>query len=605
MKHRSIKKHFPLSVKTGLALYLILGITAVLLIPAIISNYIYSEKLKKNALSSAEYMIEQSAQELQRYIASLNNVILFLAGSEEVTHALSSKVVEYDTHDLNNLLFYTQNYILPEIQSIDLLGENGKKFNLELDISSKFATNPTVAWRQDKFIDESWYQHILASNEPTWFPLHESSYTTNAQLPVMDMGVCVRDIFTYRRIGIVHVELTPEALAAKIPTHLEGQDSGAIYLFDSMGNQIAPVDRLPKGQDIYQIISSHFEASPDSIQNFSYEDQTLVYQQLPSGLSIVGVLSTSEIYADQTPVILYTLGIIFAFACLGVFIVNLLSNKVTQPLSRLVDAMKASEKGHFTVLTAKDSDFIEMQEITQGFTHMTGQITQLMQRMQIEQKKLEEEKFRVLQFQINPHFLYNTLDSIIWLCKENQNEDTILMVSSLMKFYRIALSDGRDFITIQEEIQHVTSYLTIQKLRFKGQFSFTISIDPKIETYITNKLILQPIVENALYHGIQSSGQNGHISILGYCMNQEVIFEIGDTGVGIERTRLERLKKRLEDDDDPNEFGIGLFNVHKRIQFLFGKDYGLSLESEVLFGTNIRITLPVIEEVDYAKSFNS
>lgn len=88
-------------------------------------------------------------------------------------------------------------------------------------------------------------------------------------------------------------------------------------------------------------------------------------------------------------------------------------------------------------------------------------------------------------------------------------------------------------------------------------------------------------------------------------MNQEVIFEIGDTGVGIERTRLERLKKRLEDDDDPNEFGIGLFNVHKRIQFLFGKDYGLSLESEVLFGTNIRITLPVIEEVDYAKSFNS
>jgi two-component system sensor histidine kinase YesM len=197
-----------------------------------------------------------------------------------------------------------------------------------------------------------------------------------------------------------------------------------------------------------------------------------------------------------------------------------------------------------------------------------------------------------LQAKINPHFLYNTLDSVVWMAEQNDTSGVITMVTALARLFRISISKGRDIITLGEELEHVRNYLIIQQIRYRDKFQFSIDMEPGVENLPTIKLIVQPIVENAIYHGIKYLQEMGHLDIKVFKKKPgAVIIEIRDNGVGMDEQRLNTILT-MSSPSQKNGEGIGVRNVHQRIQLYYGSDYGLEISSELDVGTLVRLVIP-------------
>jgi two-component system sensor histidine kinase YesM len=230
-----------------------------------------------------------------------------------------------------------------------------------------------------------------------------------------------------------------------------------------------------------------------------------------------------------------------------------------------------------------------------SFNIMIGKIRDLLDSKIKEQENLKKAELRALQAQINPHFLYNTLDTIIWMAESKKTEQVIEIVSALSKFFRISLSKGKDWITIAEEIERTRSYLIIQKMRYRDILDYKIEIDERVADNTILKLILQPLVENALYHGIKNKREGGTISVRAKLNDEnEVLLEVEDDGIGFTLEKLAQLQAELENDSDDIrvESGFGIGNVNNRIRLYYGKQYGLSVKSEYNTGTCVTLVIP-------------
>lgn len=230
----------------------------------------------------------------------------------------------------------------------------------------------------------------------------------------------------------------------------------------------------------------------------------------------------------------------------------------------------------------------ELEEFCRDITS----ITEAGPEMRFQQKQAE---YLALQNQINPHFLYNTLDSIMWMIESERYQDAVFMVHALGKLFRISLSRGRNIITVGEELQHAGSYLDIQKYRYKNKFTSFFEVEEGIEKYRTIKLIIQPLIENAIYYGMEYMDGEGEIYIRAYTKDQELFIEVADNGPGMPEEQVAGLLTE-ESETRSRGSGIGLKNVHQRIQLYFGTEYGLEIESEPDEGTTVRIHLPKTEE---------
>ena len=217
-----------------------------------------------------------------------------------------------------------------------------------------------------------------------------------------------------------------------------------------------------------------------------------------------------------------------------------------------------------------------------------------------EQENLKKAELRALQAQINPHFLYNTLDTIIWMAESKKTDQVVKIVTALSSFFRISLSKGMDWITIGEEVERIKSYLTIQKMRYHDILDFKIEVDSNVTENTILKLILQPLVENALYHGIKNKRQGGTISVRARRKGEdEVMLEVEDDGIGFTPQKLAQLRAELNDDSGEikTESGYGIGNVNNRIRLYYGKQYGLSVESEYNTGTRVTLVIPAKMEM--------
>jgi two-component system sensor histidine kinase YesM len=237
----------------------------------------------------------------------------------------------------------------------------------------------------------------------------------------------------------------------------------------------------------------------------------------------------------------------------------------------------------------------EITELGMSFNIMIGKIKELLDSKIKEQENLKKAELRALQAQINPHFLYNTLDTIIWMAESKKTDEVVKIVSALSNFFRISLSKGMDWITIGEEVERIRSYLTIQKMRYRDILDFKIEVDEDVAENTILKLILQPLVENALYHGIKNKRQGGTIRVRARRKGpDEVLLEVEDNGIGFMPQKLAQLRLELEDDSGDFKFesGYGIGNVNKRIRLYYGKPYGLSVQSEYNTGTRVTLVIP-------------
>jgi two-component system sensor histidine kinase YesM len=271
-----------------------------------------------------------------------------------------------------------------------------------------------------------------------------------------------------------------------------------------------------------------------------------------------------------------------------------ISRSIYLPIKRLHDVTTTITKNDLQALVNRDN-VDEITELGMSFNIMIGKIRELLDAKMNEQENLKKAELRALQAQINPHFLYNTLDTIVWMAEAQKTDQVIEIVSALSNFFRISLSKGKDWITIGEEIERTKCYLTIQKMRYRDIMDFRIDADEEVLNNTILKLILQPLVENALYHGIKNKRGGGTIIVHARQKNEkEVLLEVEDDGIGFTPDKLAQLQAELADisGEMKLESGFAIGNVNKRIRLYYGKQYGLSVDSEYNTGTCAALVIP-------------
>lgn len=290
----------------------------------------------------------------------------------------------------------------------------------------------------------------------------------------------------------------------------------------------------------------------------------------------------------RTTILFLAIGSIFLVGILW-FVSLQIANSITRPIKKLSENIQLVGRGDFTVRSVESYDD-EIQTLSDTFDGMVGQIGSLLEDVKEEQTNLRQTELKLLQAQINPHFLYNTFDTIIWLAEDHQDEQVVEMITSLSNFFRTTLSRGEDFINLGEEEVHVRSYLEIQQFRYRDILEYEIIIPEGLHEYKVPKLTLQPLVENALYHGIKNRRGKGRIVVEAKAEDSGLILTVSDNGIGMESETLERLKESIK---EGNKIGYGLANVQERIQLYYGEKYGLTIRSKFEIGTDVTVFLPL------------
>ena len=307
---------------------------------------------------------------------------------------------------------------------------------------------------------------------------------------------------------------------------------------------------------------------------------------------LVGVYFIDEINETINSTNEFLVYIIIVVVIVSILISAFISSKISKPIKELEISMKKVEEGKFdTFIDIKGET--EVEKLSESFNVMVKKIKELMEQIVVEQELKRKSELNTLQAQINPHFLYNTLDSIVWMAENEKTDDVIIMVTALAKLFRISLSKGKNIITVKEELEHVKNYLIIQKRRYVDKFEFSFEIDESTLNYKTLKLILQPIVENSIYHGIKYMVDEGNIKISVFIKDNKLVYLVEDNGVGMNKETLEKLQST---DLKENKMGVGVKNVNQRLKLLYGDEYGIEIKSELEEGTIVQLLLPIIEE---------
>ena len=313
-----------------------------------------------------------------------------------------------------------------------------------------------------------------------------------------------------------------------------------------------------------------------------------------TGWYLINILPYSWLLSD-----LWKISMVIVLAVAGTLVVTLLSldrilTNVIQPLKKLERHMArvTIENMNEQVNITTDD---EIGHLAGNFNSMLERIENLKEQVVEEQEDKRRYELQALQAQINPHFLYNTLDSIIWMA-ETQDSNIVAMTEALAKLFRISLNKGNEEILLKKEIEHVKNYLIIQSMRYADKFTFEICVEPEVEKCRIIKLILQPIVENCIYHGIKKKRGSGHIRIRAFREECNLIIKVEDDGCGISQEMCRKMLSYEVEPENISGSGIGVKNVNERIQLRFGKEYGLSYQSEEGKGTTVTYLLPYSTE---------
>ena len=267
---------------------------------------------------------------------------------------------------------------------------------------------------------------------------------------------------------------------------------------------------------------------------------------------------------------------------------------ITRPFKELSQVTDEIAKGNLSV-RANVNTGEEATALSNSMNTMIDKINELLEQVTTEQTRLRKAEFELLQAQINPHFLYNTLDAIIWLAEAGEQKRVVGMVRNLSDFFRTSLNQGKDINSIKEEMLHVKSYLEIQHVRYQDILSYDIEVPESLYIYSIPKITIQPLVENALYHGIKNKRGMGHISIRGQAGEKDFTITVTDDGIGIDETRLRQVQSGIQNKVLTGKDFYGLYNVCERIRLNFGEEYGIFIESVYGEGTSVRVILPYVE----------
>ena len=405
----------------------------------------------------------------------------------------------------------------------------------------------------------------------------------------------------------------------------------SIAVFDSKGGLVAgtPLTALKEGAD--PASSDWYQAALDKMENLHFSTPHIQrlfadpdssfrwvvslsrYVQLTrEGSTYSGVLLVDMGFsgieqvcrdvelADDGYTFLFGLSMLLFSAFLMALLNFRISARISDPIRRLEQSVKELEAGAQEVAIREDGCY-EVRRLAHSIASMVSTMRHLMDDIIQQEKRKRRSELEVLQSQINPHFLYNTLDSVIWMTEAGRYDEAIQMVTSLARLFRIALSRGRSFIPLADELEHARHYMTIQQIRYQDKFTAAVSAGEGTEGLYTLKLIVQPLLENAIYHGMAGCEEDGRITVTAKREGGDLLIDVSDNGVGMPPEVVERLLDESRPQTRSSGSGIGVRNVHRRIRLTFGEGYGLEVFSEPDEGTTVRIRLPTLTAEEAAR----
>lgn len=496
---------------------------------------------------------------------------------------------------------------------LNLLYETNKDFLVSITLFSKYGE--IVAGYPFKELKESieprdnaWFINAVNKKEN----LHFS--TPHVQNLFVDPSYRYRWVVSLSRAveltyngetsqGILLVDMNFSGIE-QIFKNIDISKSGYVYLVDSKGEIIYH----PRQQLIYSnLMNENNEEAVNYedgtiVESFNDEERVVTTKTVGyTGWKIVAVTPMKDITENYSHMRIFLVLIIF-FGVLILTIINIVvSSRIATPIKSLENKVRKFEEGVRNIDFSTSGSY-EVKHLGKAINSMVAQMNLLMDNIVREQELKRKTELDALQAQINPHFLYNTLDSIVWMVEGERYEGAVTMVTALARFFRISLSKGKNVIKLKDELEHVSNYLTIQNIRYKNKFSYKIQAEDDVLDLACIKLVVQPLVENAIYHGMEYMDGDGEIDIKAYSENNEAIIEVRDNGPGMTEDIVESLLKKVHASKKGS--GVGIRNVNERIKLYFGSIYGLEINSEPDDGTSIKIHIPIIKYDDYEKGGN-
>lgn len=583
-----------LLLNVSLRTRMLLSNIVVALIPflmfSIVSGSIFLDHAQKTAEEHSVQLIHQVSNSMDVYVETIEKMVNYIQLELQDTPFFTM-----ETEDAPGWESETD-YIRSVLENV----ANSHREVAGIFIATKedlYVSTGMSRISRDPFQNERWYRE--ASENPEEIQLISvvtgRNIVTNRSYSIDDvfsLAKAVQDPETGEVLGVILLDIRHDIIQSSINGVTIGE-KGFVFVMDQEDNIVyTPVNGI-----VYRVNPKWVKAmEPMSvqIQGGSYQIRSELSPY--TGWRTVGVFSMDEVMSSVNTIVYILFTCVIISLVLVVIVSFKFSRTLTNPIFKLKRLMKQAESGDLTVrFNFEHND--EIGELGQSFNHMIARIDQLIQMVYVEQENKRTAEMKSLQEQIKPHFLYNTLDTISWMARDYDAEDIVRLVDALTNMFRIGLSHGKDIITVKEEITHVSNYLYIQKIRYKDKLNNVIHVDESLYAIEVPKLILQPLVENAIYHGVKAKRGGGTITITGVPEGENLVFTVQDNGAGMPQEKVEELNRRMSERsvlDEQKSFG--LFYIRERIQLCYGTGYGVHVESALGEGTRVTITLPLYQK---------
>ena len=572
----------------------IFATVAVLVLSAVVIVTGVSMKFTNTSIfeNSSEYthtIIQQMNQNIDSYIDYMENIAYLISSNEDVQDYLFDEKI--DNEGRYRILNQLQTILdsRSDIRNVGIISKNGrmlindgsKSVNQDLDLNTQEWYATALEKPNGPILTSSHVQHIISGERP-W---------------VITLSRGIRDRSgSGEKEGVFFIDLNYSAISELCDQSTVGT-KGYAFILDAKGNIVYH----PQQQQLYnelqtENISLIMDTDEDTVLTGTGNDGKLysISRSEKTGWTVVDCTNVKELLSKSrqaqsvyvlTAIILVIVALLFS---------RFMARSITLPIQKLRDSMKKVQEGDFSVSDVVVDSKNEIGSLTKSFDVMTHRIHELMEQNVHEQEEKRKSELKALQSQIDPHFLYNTLDSIIWMAEGKKNEEVVLMTASLARLLRQSISNEDEVVPIANEVEYARGYLTIQKMRYKDKLEFQIEVDSSILYIPLIKLVLQPIIENAIYHGLKYKESKGLLIVKGFMKDGNAVLQVIDDGVGMDEETLAHIYDKHKVNYHSN--GVGVYNVQKRLKLYYGEDYGITYTSELGKGTTATITIPGRQE---------
>ena len=572
----------------------IFATVAVLILSAVVIVTGVSMKFTNTSIfeNSSEYthtIIQQMNQNIDSYIDYMENIAYLISSNEDVQDYLFDEKI--DNEGRYRILNQLQTILdsRSDIRNVGIISKNGrmlindgsKSVNQDLDLNTQEWYATALEKPNGPILTSSHVQHIISGERP-W---------------VITLSRGIRDRSgSGEKEGVFFIDLNYSAISELCDQSTVGT-KGYAFILDAKGNIVYH----PQQQQLYnelqtENISLIMDTDEDTVLTGTGNDGKLysISRSEKTGWTVVDCTNVKELLSKSrqaqsvyvlTAIILVIVALLFS---------RFMARSITLPIQKLRDSMKKVQEGDFSVSDVVVDSKNEIGSLTKSFDVMTHRIHELMEQNVHEQEEKRKSELKALQSQINPHFLYNTLDSIIWMAEGKKNEEVVLMTASLARLLRQSISNEDEVVPIANEVEYARGYLTIQKMRYKDKLEFQIEVDSSILYIPLIKLVLQPIIENAIYHGLKYKESKGLLIVKGFMKDGNAVLQVIDDGVGMDEETLAHIYDKHKVNYHSN--GVGVYNVQKRLKLYYGEDYGITYTSELGKGTTATIKIPGRQE---------